>query len=86
MGVSMNILKTSLLYIPLCCTFMVSQMCTELSSLPQNKRRPDSESPQDVKPEVLLGGVYKAICWSDLISYSLAVLSSDPVTNALPLG
>lgn len=40
------------------------------------------DSPQQVKPGLLEGGLNKASCWSERISYKRAVLSSDAVAKA----
>jgi len=69
----------------LCWTFIVSHTWTELSSLPANRNLPDTDRPHDVNPEVVFGGLYIAICWSDLISYRRADLSSEAVENPYPL-
>lgn len=47
---------------------------------------PLKDKPQDVNPGFELGGLKVVICWSDLKSQSLAVLSSEAVTNDCPEG
>lgn len=56
-----------------------------LSSDPQNNILPLRDNAHDVKP-LFAGGLYWAICWSDLKSNIRADLSSDPVAKACPLG
>lgn len=56
------------------------------SSLPQNKYRPDTDNPHDVKPGLPFGTEYDAISWSERISYILAVLSSEAVAKLWPFG
>ena len=56
------------------------------SSLPQNKRRPETERPADVKDELGLGALYTVISWSERISQSLEVLSSLQVAKFSPPG
>lgn len=73
------------IHLPLCWTFIVSHTWIELSSLPANRNLPDTDSPQEVNPEVEFGGLYMAICWSDLMSYKRADLSSEAVANPYPL-
>ena len=56
------------------------------SSLLQNNKRPETETPVEVKLELGVGGLYMTTSWSDLMSHSLEVLSSEQVTKLFPLG
>lgn len=44
------------------------------------------DKPQHVNPGFPVGGENVAICWSERISYKRAVLSSEAVAKAYPLG
>jgi len=64
----------------------VSHILQLKSSYPPNSRRPLHEKETAEMPQMMLSCEYMAISWSDRMSNSRHVASSEPVANARPLG
>jgi len=66
--------------------FSVSQTLQLKSSYPPIISRPLFENATDVMPQIMLSCEYMPISWSERMSNSRQVASSEPVAKANPLG
>jgi len=66
--------------------FSVSHTLQLKSSYPPINNRPLLENATDVMPQIILSCEYMPISWSERMSNSRQVASSEPVAKANPLG